>query len=108
MNFVSTLQITKILHSKISVFMSFFITYKQALLKNLPSNESKVLIHGAGFSRHYTRLNHEIYSQTIANTHATIGKLHRTIKSNAMVVDTTCMKGGPGDPRAGAYSGAYD
>ena len=37
--------IMKILHSKISVFMSFCITYKQALLKNLPSNESKVLIH---------------------------------------------------------------
>ena len=44
------------------------------------------------------------YSQTIANTHATIGKLHRTIKSNAMVVNTT----GPADPRAGAYSGACD
>ena len=34
--------------------------------------------------------------------------LHRTIKSNAMVVDTTCMQAGPADPRAGAYSGAYD
>ena len=54
MNFVSTLQITKILHSKISVFMSFCITYKQALLKNLPSNESKVLIHGG--SALYSRL----------------------------------------------------
>ena len=53
-NFVSTLQITKILHSKISVFMSFCITYKQTLLKNLPSNESKVLIHGD--SALYSRL----------------------------------------------------
>ena len=53
-NFVNTLQITKILHSKISVSMSFCITYKQALLKNLPSNESKVLIHGG--SALYLRL----------------------------------------------------
>ena len=53
-NFVSTLQITKILHLNISVFMSFCITYKQALLKNLPSNESKVLIHGG--SALYSRL----------------------------------------------------
>ena len=25
------------------------------------------------------------------------------IKSNAMVVDTTCMQAGPADPHAGAY-----
>ena len=29
--------------------------------------------------------------------------LHRTIKSNAMVVDTTCMQAGLADPHAGAY-----
>ena len=83
MNFVSTLQITKFLHSKISVC----ITYKQALLKNLPSNESKVLIHrgSALYSAKIMR-----YTPKRLQTHATIGKytlLDRTI-SNAMIVDT--------------------
>ena len=51
------------------------------------------------------------YTPKRSRTHATIGKytpLHRTIKSNAIVVDTTCMQALPADPRAGAYSGAYD
>ena len=39
-------------------------------------------------------------TQLLANTHHLI---HRTIKSNAMVVNTTCMQAGPADPRAGAY-----
>ena len=103
-NFVSTLQITKILHSKISVFMSFCITYKQALLKNLPSNELKVqgfsTILAAKIMRYsYVLPNDRGSTQLLANTPL----LHRTIKSNAMVVDTTCMQAGPADPRAGAY-----
>ena len=88
--------------------MSFCITYKQALLKNLPSNELKVLIHegSALYSAKIMR-----YTPKRLQTHATICKytlLHQTIKSNAMVVDTTCMQAGPADPHAGAYSGAYD
>ena len=51
------------------------------------------------------------YSKTIANARnlarnywqIRTALLHRTIKSNAMVVDTTCMQAGPVDPRAGAY-----
>ena len=77
--------------------MSFCITYTQALLKNLPSNESKVLIHGdsALYSAKIMR-----YTPKRSRTHATIGKyalLHQTI-----------MQAGPADPCAGAYSGAYD
>ena len=94
-NFVSNLQITKILHSKISVFISFCITYKQALLKNLPSNESKVLIHGGSAPAiltakimRYILPNDRERTRLLANTLL----LHRTIKSNAMVVDTTCMQ----------------
>ena len=85
--------------------MSFCITYKQALLKNLPSNESKVLIHGGSalYSAKIMR-----YTPKRSRTHTTIGKLHRTIKSNAMVVNTTCMQAGPAGPRAGSYSGTYD
>ena len=46
------------------------------------------------------------YTPKQSQMHATIGKytlLHRTIKSNAMVVDTTCMQAGPADPRPGTY-----
>ena len=46
------------------------------------------------------------YTFKRSRTHTTIGKytlLHRTIKSNAMVVDTTCTQAGPADPRAGVY-----
>ena len=47
------------------------------------------------------------YTPKQSQMHATIGKytlLHRTIKSNAMVVDTTCMQAGPADPRPGTYN----
>ena len=37
------------------------------------------------------------YTSKRSRTHATIGKLHRTIKSNAMVVDMTGMQAGPAD-----------
>ena len=85
--------------------MSFCITYKQ---KNVPSNESKVLVHGGSvlYSAKIMR-----YTPKRSRTHATIGKytlLHRMIKSNAMVVNMTCMQAGPTDPHAGAYLGTYD
>ena len=46
-----------------------------------------------------------LYSKTIERTQllANTPLLHRMIKSNAMVVDTTCMQAGPADPRAGTY-----
>ena len=61
----------------------------------------KVLIHG-GSALYTAKIMR--YTPKQSQTHATIGKslLHRTIKSNAMVVDTTCMQVAA-DPRAGAY-----
>ena len=63
-----------------------------------------------GFSTILARgYNHEVYILPNLNDRertATIGKytpLHRTIKSNAVVVDTTCIQAEPADPRAGAY-----
>ena len=59
--------------------------------------------------QHYTRLKSQEIMRYIpkrSQMHTTIGKytlLHRMIKSNAMVVDTTCMQAGPADPPAGAY-----
>ena len=86
--------------------MSFCITYKQALLKNLSSNESKVLIHGGSAPAiltakimRYILPNDRKHTRLLANTPL----LHQTIKFNAMVVDTTCMQAGPADPCVGAY-----
>ena len=72
----------------------------------MSSNKLKVLIHwNSAFILDCAKISLSI-RYTPKRTHATIGKytlLHRTIKSNAMVVDTTCMQAGLADSRAGAY-----